>query len=642
MWSDNAASTDFLNFAVLARVIAGAIEKNGNRPLSVGVSGAWGVGKSTTLELLATELEKQDPKPLIVHFQPWRHQTQDNVKAAFAECIARTLVEEEGLPEKVKKKAKSILKRANLIRIAGYGLGGALTLATGIPFGGLFARGVDAIANVADSDVTKDDAKKAVDFASETKDVLAHLFPEGEQSPSPYENIEKICKEFGETLKLLDRRLVVLIDDLDRCLPTTTIEALEAMRLYFFVPRTVFVVAADEEMLRMAVRKHFEVTEQSLDEAHLQSYYDKLIQLPFRIPSLTVPDVIVYMTLLVLHQQENLNPDALDEIRNNLCQLLGKTWDGTRISRESIMDFVDSDTVEDGFENRLSMIERLAPRMVGSKSIGGNPRLIKRFMNSLLVRQELAKAVNAPEETSEDVLAKILLLQRCGESALVKELEISVLESTDGRSPILGQLERSLFEVEDTAKENNGSEKSDEISSSESEQELAGHWSSEFAKEWIAMDPPLAEIDLRAAFHVSRGADQTFAVAVKLSQKSRELVEAIRDNPQIVDQLIEEIRAIPVDEVATVMNALVNQFRTASSDEFVPRLNCCVAFEKIHKSQSSLLVSTLCSISPRRFNPASIVAIRSRPWASKIEQDLQGKLDSKSPVMKSFKTKKKE
>lgn len=251
MWSDNAASEDFLNFAVLAKVIALAIEKNGDRPLSIGVSGAWGVGKSTTLELLAAELEKQEPAPLLVRFQPWRHQTQDNIRAAFAECIARTLASDRTLPNEVKDKARSLLKRANLIRIAGYGLGGALTLATGLPFGGFFARGSNAIAGLVDGEVTKEDSEQAADFAGETVKTFAELFPHDGQTQSPYENIEKICEDFGETLRLLKRRLIVLIDDLDRCLPNTTIEALEAMRLYFFVPHTVFVVAADEEMLRL-------------------------------------------------------------------------------------------------------------------------------------------------------------------------------------------------------------------------------------------------------------------------------------------------------------------------------------------------------------------------------------------------------
>jgi predicted KAP-like P-loop ATPase len=643
MWSDNAATEDFLNFAVLAKVIAAAIDKNGDRPLSIGVSGAWGVGKSTTLELLAAELGKQKPAPLIIRFQPWRHQTQDNIRAAFAECIARSITDNTSLVNElkekageIKEKAHSILKRANLIRIAGYGLGGALTLATGIPFGGFFARGAEGLAGALDGEVTEGDASKATAFAAEAGETLAELFPKGSESHSPYENIEKICEDFGETLKLLDRRLVVLIDDLDRCLPQTTIEALEAMRLYFFVPRTVFVVAADEEMLRLAVRKHFEVSDRPLDEAHLQSYYDKLIQLPFRVPRLTVPDIVVYMTLLILEQQPQLDLPERDRIRRELCSLLGKTWDGSRVTRESIMSLISKDKLESGFEDRLSMVERLAPRMAASKSIGGNPRLVKRFMNSLLVRGELAKAIKAPEEVSEDVLAKILLLQRCGDAALVRDIELDVLKSPDGRSPVLGILEQEVAKGDDHSLAKNLGD-DDKVGSVSAAKEFAPHWSSDFAKEWIAMEPCLARVDLRAAFHVSRGADQTFILPVALSPESKQLLESLRATPQVVDQLQDRIAAVPVDEVPAVMNGLINLLRTSSADEFLARLSCCIAFEKTHGSQSSLLESTLLSIAPSRFTSASIVALRDRPWAARLEQSLKGKLESQSPTIKAFK-----
>lgn len=637
MWSDNAASEDFLNFSVIAAVIAGTIENNGDRPMSIGVSGAWGVGKSSTLELLATELKRLEPEPLVVRFHPWRHQTQDNVRAAFAECIARELAENTDVSNEIRQKARSILKRANLMRIAGYGLGGALTLATGIPMGGFFARGIDAIAGVGDGDVNKDDVDSAIAFGRDTQKTLSGLFPEGEASHSPYENIEKICEDFGKTLELLDRRLIVLIDDLDRCLPETTIEALEAMRLYFFVPRTVFVIAADEEMLRLAVRKHFETAGQTLDENHLQSYYDKLIQLPFRIPSLTVPDVVIYMTLLVLEQQPSLEPAKRDDIRQRLCDSLGKTWDGSRISRGTIMDIVGKDDIESDFENRISMIERLAPRLVESKRIGGNPRLIKRFMNSLAVRQSLAKHMKVPAATGEDVLAKILLLQRCGEPALVKDLELDVLRSADGCSPILRQLECLPVNV---SSEEAVDELDDETSENEGDlptMNVGDLWKSDFAKEWVAMAPPLADIDLRAAFHVSRGADQAFVQTVALSRESRELVDAIRKQPQTVDQLSDQIKSVPVEDVSTVMNALVDQLRTSTGDDLRHRLHCCVAFVKVHTGQQSLLVSAIKSFNPSRFSASHVVVIRDQPWASTIEQDLKGKLNPNSPVIKAFK-----
>ena len=67
-------------------------------------------------------------------------------------------------------------------------------------------------------------------------------------------------KEFREAYKDLIKkagikRLVVLIDDLDRCLPQTAIETLEAIRLFVLWDKTAFIVGADEGMIEIAVRE---------------------------------------------------------------------------------------------------------------------------------------------------------------------------------------------------------------------------------------------------------------------------------------------------------------------------------------------------------------------------------------------------
>ena len=63
--------------------------------------------------------------------------------------------------------------------------------------------------------------------------------------------------EFSNVLKRTKlRRLVVIIDDLDRCNPTQIIETLEAIRL-FAVPNTAFIITADEAMVQNAARLRF-------------------------------------------------------------------------------------------------------------------------------------------------------------------------------------------------------------------------------------------------------------------------------------------------------------------------------------------------------------------------------------------------
>ena len=49
--------------------------------------------------------------------------------------------------------------------------------------------------------------------------------------------------------------LQAFIDDLDRCLPDTAIETLEAVRLFVFTSRTAFIVAADEAMRDDSIKR---------------------------------------------------------------------------------------------------------------------------------------------------------------------------------------------------------------------------------------------------------------------------------------------------------------------------------------------------------------------------------------------------
>ena len=105
-------------------------------------------------------------------------------------------------------------------------------------------------------------------------------------------------QKFEEILGQLRVKLVVLVDDLDRCLPETAISTLEAMRLLLFVKRTAFIIAADEQMIRNGVRAYFNRVE--LLDGLVTSYFDKLIQVPIKIPHLGIAEVKVYIVLLFM------------------------------------------------------------------------------------------------------------------------------------------------------------------------------------------------------------------------------------------------------------------------------------------------------------------------------------------------------
>lgn len=106
MWTDNETAQDFLNFSSVAATVAEIIEQARSRPISIGVSGAWGVGKSSMIKLIRSELEhgtrtRHQHAPgaavaargnyVFVEFNAWLYQGYDDARAALIEVVASTL-----------------------------------------------------------------------------------------------------------------------------------------------------------------------------------------------------------------------------------------------------------------------------------------------------------------------------------------------------------------------------------------------------------------------------------------------------------------------------------------------------------------------------------------------------------------------
>ena len=60
MWHDNETDKDFLGFVVHEQLIRNVITDDANLPVTFGLFGDWGSGKSSILKILKSELER-DP-----------------------------------------------------------------------------------------------------------------------------------------------------------------------------------------------------------------------------------------------------------------------------------------------------------------------------------------------------------------------------------------------------------------------------------------------------------------------------------------------------------------------------------------------------------------------------------------------------
>ena len=99
MWPDNETEKDFVNFTGVADTVAEIIIQAQGRPISIGVSGAWGSGKSSLIKLTRSSLaskpkQEHEREFVFVEFNAWLYQGYDDARAALIEVISTKLAEE--------------------------------------------------------------------------------------------------------------------------------------------------------------------------------------------------------------------------------------------------------------------------------------------------------------------------------------------------------------------------------------------------------------------------------------------------------------------------------------------------------------------------------------------------------------------
>ena len=538
MWADNETARDFLNFTGVSDTVAEIIVQANGRPISIGVSGAWGVGKSSMIKLIRSALEQRGGGPpskfVFVEFNAWLYQGYDDARAALMEVIATALAKEADARKTGLDKTKELLKRVDWFRTAKLA-GTAAALFMGVPPIALAGEVLDFGKKMLSGSITSDELTKLEGKVGEASTAASGLLRPKPDS-SPPKEIHAIRQCFEDAVKEMGVTLVVLIDDLDRCLPPTTIATLEAIRLFLFLENTAFVIAADDAMIKHAVRKHFD----GVDDKLVTNYFDKLIQVPIRVPPLGTQDVRAYMMLLFV-ENSTLTPEEKEFIRTKVCAQLAQTWRGRRVDRafmETLHGSLPPDLVA-----RFDRADRLAPLMTTASQIAGNPRLIKRFLNALSIRMTIAKTHGVGID--EAALAKMLLFERCGEPAAFDALAKAVTENEEGKPQFLAEWE--------------------EKAQAGQELKLNAPWDSPFVREWLTMPPKLGDLDLRGILYVSREHAPLITPEDRLSSEAADVLVAILQNPDMAASMRERLGRLPRPEINVIMDRVLERARREQS-----------------------------------------------------------------------------
>lgn len=260
-------------------------------PMTVGIQGDWGAGKTSLMNLIEGWLTQQQlrPPPPTLTLNTWQY-------AQLADGDVLALVVLRALHEKVAGNDQGLAKvwsrmsrafgRLKAVQVAGVGI-----------------------------EKADDDSTSLADLA-ELKEAFAKAIA--------------VRLAGGSS-----DRIVVFIDDLDRILPERAVEILESLKNFVDVPGCIFVLACDYAVVTKGLKKKFDVGEADLGG---RSFFDKIIQVPFRMPvyryevdryvrgmlgrigwSIWKDDVGVYQRLL--EYSVGFNPRGLKRLCNTLLLL---------------------------------------------------------------------------------------------------------------------------------------------------------------------------------------------------------------------------------------------------------------------------------------------------------------------------------
>ena len=391
MWSDIETDKDLLGFSVHANLIKDVVTNVKNLPITIGLYGDWGSGKSSVLKILEKELE-EDKDSIVIYFDGWTFESFDDAKLALIQGIVDELEKSEKFKEKVKDKAEDIvnafskLKRSiNWMRILKVTAKSAIPVLSASMTGGLSVIPMLISAFQEHKDDLTDilTGEKAEEFL---KDIIGT-----DKEEKKYAAVREFRNDFSDLIKKSRyEKVIILIDDLDRCLPRHIIENLEAIKLFLNVPGTAFVIAADEYIVSNAIKSEYQslikASEQDKADRNIgELYMEKFIQLPYRLPSLSNKEVETYVNLLFC--QSELPQETFNTIQKDFIEFTTTSkfeiysWDriNTILSDERYGNL--QTTI--GFMSRFSNIISVALRR--------NPRLIKRFLNAYEVRNTLLR-----------------------------------------------------------------------------------------------------------------------------------------------------------------------------------------------------------------------------------------------------------
>lgn len=354
------AAFDKMDLKVFAECLASHITAC-ETPMTVGLQGDWGTGKTSLMNMIKCYIS--DDTCHMVDVNTW-HYSMFRQDEYLGIVVIQALID-----QLVERFAGRPSRTAEALRQVSESLGTALRAA------GRVGKAVSI----------------SLPGVSVPVGALGQIIQEADDAPK-IENLSAVMlsfkKQFSEIIQehVADhgKRIVFFIDDLDRIRPIKAVEVLETLKNFMDVDGCVFVLAVDYEIVQLGIAEKFG---KDIQITSGKSFFDKIIQLPFRMP---------------------VSSYSLDEYLGDLLatsKFYNYDWKTNDADRNFFVDITEV-------------------------TVGRNPRSIKRAVNyaSLLERIRKSRATNESKKSRSTT--KLLYAAVCMQIAWPELFEYFVLRPT--------------------------------------------------------------------------------------------------------------------------------------------------------------------------------------------------------------------
>lgn len=317
------------------------------------LTGPWGSGKTTCINFILHYIneKRENEKPLLIRFNPWWFSGRENLLEQFFKEFIIAL--------RGKKEFKKVLDKLS-----------------------------DLIATI--SEIPEPTMKAGAKITS----MLLKRFAKDKEASKQREEVKKLIKK-------VNKRILVIIDDIDRLEPAEIRSLFRVIKAIADFPNTIYLLAFDKDIVVKALANNKELS----DDKYGEYYLEKIVQIPISLPAIdkTALRKIFFEELNLIFsgiQEDQFNQtyfgniywDGVDHFLNKirdikrLINVLSITYPIVR-DEVNIADFLAIKTLEVFSSNIYNLIHSNADMFTGdSDGLGREIDDIKAFHNKWLAQ----------------------------------------------------------------------------------------------------------------------------------------------------------------------------------------------------------------------------------------------------------------